>query len=78
MDRDGGIYAAQKADLLLKFFEGYYVEKYPMDKMDSAAVPAFFFGGALIFLLHKSIFKNASVYQISITIHHLSALLHII
>jgi aminopeptidase N len=30
---------------LLKFFEDYYVEKYPLEKMDSAAVPDFFFGG---------------------------------
>lgn len=41
----GGVYAAEKAALLLKYFETYYVEQYPLGKMDSAAVPNFFFGG---------------------------------
>lgn len=45
IDQDGGVYAAQKAAEILSFFESYYVEKYPLGKMDSAAVPSFFFGG---------------------------------
>ncbi|OXA59352.1 Aminopeptidase N [Folsomia candida] len=44
IDQDGGVYAAQKAAEILSFFESYYVEKYPLGKMDSAAVPSFFFG----------------------------------
>ena len=40
----GGDYAATKAAELLAYFENYYGIDYKMSKMDSVAVPAFWFG----------------------------------
>lgn len=42
------MYAAENAEKVLAFFGSYFDEPYPLSKMDSAAVPDFFFGNLLI------------------------------
>ncbi|CAL8118838.1 unnamed protein product [Orchesella dallaii] len=40
----GGVYAAANAEKILKYFSDYFTKEYPLSKMDSAAVPDFYFG----------------------------------
>ncbi|ODN03176.1 Aminopeptidase N [Orchesella cincta] len=41
---EGGVYAAANAAKILDYFSKYFENEYPLSKMDSAAVPDFYFG----------------------------------